>query len=431
MILVPGNPLWGQFDIGVIGGVPLNHFILDRSSGSRSGATRVTSAPRRYTVGPIVELRLRGPVGLETGALYKRFGFERFSTGGPLSGPLTTLNSSTTGNSWEFPILAKLHIRLSHRLGGFLSAGPSIRRLSGITERGQQTVRELFPPPGRIETVSYTTSSPAGMDRRTSIGVAAGAGLELRAGRLQLAPSLRLTRWDTERTSSQPAASRLGAAQAEALLGLSYVAAGGRETESARIPCCFEFGALAGAPLLAATDIRLAQSSVPRTIDALTRRYAAGAFVDWRFHSRLSIEAGFLARRFGHTETITFSNLTQAQSLTGYCWEVPLLLKAHVARIRSANLYLGGGPALRRASHIDWIIASGGGAFPLDGTFIGRSSIGVAAAGGLEVRAGAARFRMELRYSWFERPLYDLTTVRTRQDSLSLIVGLSRAATRP
>jgi hypothetical protein len=60
-------PVLGQVDAGLTGGVPLTPFILD--------GTGITSAPRRYTVGPTVELHLLGPVGIETGALYKRFGF--------------------------------------------------------------------------------------------------------------------------------------------------------------------------------------------------------------------------------------------------------------------------------------------------------------------------------------------------------------------
>ena len=164
---------------------------------------------------------------------------------------------------------------------------------------------------------------------------------------------------------------------------------------------------------------------------ALDAGNAAGALLDWRFHSRLSVEASFLARRFGHSETTTFSYFCSTQSVTGYSWEVPLLLKWRAAQAGPAAFWLGAGPALRRASHIDWMFRqSSGNTFRLDGSFIARSAAGAAAAGGIEVRAGAVRLRPELRYTWFDRPLYDLFPVATRQDSLFFVLGVSRATVR-
>ena len=311
-------------------------------------------------------------------------------------------------------------------MNAFVEAGPSFRHLSGITERGVRTVRTGFPPAATTETSVYETDDPAGMDRRTSFGVAAGGGVEFHAGPLRLAPGIRLTRWDTERTSSMPSASRLGRTQTEALLAVTYQVAGGPEGRPARIPCCLEPGILAGVPLLAAADT---ETPPPlSSIDAPTRRFAAGALIEWRFHRRLSVEASFLARRFGSTRTTTFPNLTYSDSLSGYVWEAPLMAKWRAVRIGRAALIVGAGPALRRASHLEWVNTSNGNPFSMDGSWFARSALGVAGSAGVEFRAGAARLRPELRYTRFERPLYDFVTVRGRQSSLHLLLGVSWAS---
>ena len=300
MLLFVLVPLDGQVELGVTGGVPLTPFILNTRSGSRSGSSEVSSAPRRYTVGPYLEFHVHGPVGIETGALYKRFGFDSASTTSSFGGPvIQKIVSTTTGNSWEFPILAKVHLRFLPGLNGFVTAGPSIRRLTGITEMGERTMYPVFPPPSAITTIDYKTDSPVGMDRRTSVGAAFGTGFEFRLGTLRLDPSFRVTRWDSERTSSMGAASRLARTQAEVLLTVAHSVSGGREIPPARVPCCFEFGLLAGVPLLPASDVRPGALESNTTLQTPTPRYALGALLDWRFHARLSLEASFLTRHSG------------------------------------------------------------------------------------------------------------------------------------
>jgi hypothetical protein len=377
-------PLNGQVEVGVTGGVPLTPFILNTSSGNRVGFSQVTSAPRRYTVGPYLEFHVHGPVGIETGALYKRFGFDTVSTSSFPLGPTTErIVSATTGNSWEFPILAKVHLRFFSRLNGFLSAGPSIRRLTGVTEIGERTMLPTCPPPCAIQTVDYKTDSPVGMDRRTSVGAAFGAGFEFKIGTLRLDPGFRVTRWDSERTSSMAAASRLARTQAEVLLTVAHSVSGERETPPAHIPGCFEFGLLAAVP------------------------FAIGAVLDWRLQPRWSLEGSFLTR--------PFRTSTPYESVSGYSWEVPLLLKWRAARIRSTNFVVGAGPAILRASNMTKY-------------FTASSAFGAAATGGIEVKAGRVRLRPEIRYDWFDRPLYDFYIVKGRQDSLFLTFAVSHAS---
>ena len=58
------------------------------------------------------DLPARGPFSVEIGALYKRFGFDSASRSGSPGFNTTEIVSRTTGNSWEFPLLAKLRFRL-------------------------------------------------------------------------------------------------------------------------------------------------------------------------------------------------------------------------------------------------------------------------------------------------------------------------------
>ena len=407
-------PLQGQVDVGVTGGIPLTPFILNTSAGNRTGSSRVTSAPRRYTIGPYLEFHIHGPVGIETGALYKRFGFDTTSTyfGSPVTGRTA---STTTGNSWEFPILAKVHVRFLSRFNGFLSAGPSIRRLTGVAEIGERTTLPTCPPPCAIQIVDYKTDSPIGMDRRISVGAALGAGFEFKIGTLRLDPGFRVTRWDSERTSSVGATSRLARTQAEVFLTVAQSVSGGREAPPARIPCCFEFGLLVGVPLLPASDVRPGALGNQVTLQTPTPWYAVGALLDWRLHPRWSLESSFLTRPFGHTEVYSYPNGRLKQSVSGHSWEVPLLLKWRAAKIRSTNFVVGAGPAILRASNTSKY-------------FTASSAVGAAVTGGIELTAGHVRLRPEIRYDWFNRPLYDFYVVKPRQDSLFLTFTVSQAS---
>ena len=380
----------------------------------RYGSGLVASAPRRYTVGPYLEFHIRGPVGIEADALYKRFGFDTVSSsyGAPFTGRTA---STTTGNSWEFPILAKVHLRFLPRLNGFLTAGPSIRWLTGVTESSQRTIYPTCPPPCTIQIVDYRTDSPVEMDRRTSVGAAFGAGFEFKIGTLRLDPSFRVTRWDSERTSSIGATSRLARTQAEVLLTVAQSVSGGREAPPAHIPCCFEFGLLVGVPLLPASDVRPGGLQPNIAFRTPTPRYAVGALLDWRLDARWSLEASFLTRPFGHTEVFSFSNGVSKESVSGYSWEIPLLLKWRVARIRSATLVIGAGPAILRASN-------------LSGLYSAQSAPGATVSWGIELKTARVRLRPEIRYEWFERPVYDFYVVKPRQDSLFLTFAVSRAS---
>jgi hypothetical protein len=187
-----------------------------------------------------------------------------------------------------------------------------------------------------------------------------------------------------------------------------------------------EVGIVAGLSLLATNEVSLDQISPATTIDAPSRRYAAGAFIEWRFHPSLSVEGSFLVRRFGHADITVLPNGSFGESIAASAWEVPFLLKWRPVSIRTGRFVIGAGAAFRRVSNVDWVVHSpGAGPHRLDGSFLGDASpLGVAVSGGIEFRVQAVRLRPELRYLRFERPLYDWAAVKARQDSMHLVVAI-------
>ena len=414
---------------GITAGVPLTTPILDTITGGRFSASQVDSAARRYTLGPSFEFAVAGPLGIETGFLYRRFGFDAGAAFGPLFGPTVRENTSTTGNLWEFPVLAKTRWRLTPRSHLVLSSGPVIRVISDLHERGTRTTTFQFPPPTRVERDLVDTRQPATFDRRAGIGGAAGVFIEFAAGAWRFTPGVRITRWDSERAASIPSGTRLNRTQVDALLTIAYAHGGGAPRTMARPRGSVEFGLLAGVPLTSATEREYAPYFTPRAIDAPTRRWAAGAYLAWNLNARFALEAGFLARRFGHTETLEFFNDRYVESWSGTMWEAPLLLRYRFLPLRRLTPMAGTGPALRRASNVDWSAGSPGRTFRLPGSLISRTAAGLAASAGLEYATGHLRLRPELRLFLWERPLYNTGFTRARDYSLmaTVAIGYSRA----
>jgi hypothetical protein len=96
--------------------------------------------------------------------------------------------SSTTANSWEFPLLFKLRAS-SPAVRPFVVGGPSFRALSNVRQF-------ITDPLGKHE-----TSDPVELSNRASTGLTVGAGLEL-GGHFRITPEIRYTRWGWENFQS-------------------------------------------------------------------------------------------------------------------------------------------------------------------------------------------------------------------------------------
>ncbi len=154
--------------VGVKGGVPFNDVF--RATGL-IGSEPFHAHTQRFTIGPMLDVRLPLGVGIEFDALYKQFD----QTGGAVSGG--TL--AKTGRCWEFPLLGKYRFG-SSALKPYVEGGVSFNRLSGY----------LLP----FRTLpSAPASQPEGSSTRT--GLALGAGIELKLPLIRISPGIRFSHW--------------------------------------------------------------------------------------------------------------------------------------------------------------------------------------------------------------------------------------------
>lgn len=166
-------PLQGQIDFGVKAGVPFT----DLTETISTGFDVRLNEPRRWTVGPMVEVDLPFGFGVELNALYRRVGYK------------TPAEREVANGLWDFPLLAKYKLP-GQIVRSFLAAGWTYRRLTD----------EL-----------RFSSSPNGF--------VAAAGIRLTAAAVKISPEFRYTRWANE--DIQPGF-RTKKNQAEILLGFAF-----------------------------------------------------------------------------------------------------------------------------------------------------------------------------------------------------------------
>jgi opacity protein-like surface antigen len=193
------------FSFGVKAGVPLTDFL----STVQSPNFGFNSNTKRYIVGPTVELRLPFGLGIELDALYRRLDYTS-------SGNLVDvfISGSTTGNAWEFPLLAKYRFP-SKVVRPYVDAGVAWDTLSGLTQTITQTV---FPK----RTTTTTTSNPAELNKNTVTGFVTGAGLDVKVLFIHLSPEIRYTRWGSQHFLSSNGGLQSNQNQAEFLLGITF-----------------------------------------------------------------------------------------------------------------------------------------------------------------------------------------------------------------
>ena len=151
----------GRFGFGLKAGVPLTDF----TNAVSNGAFNYTSKTQRYIVGPTVELRLPGGFGIEVDALYRRFSYNGSITGAGIT-------SSTSGNAWEFPILAKYRFPTPDRAAVY-------RRRCRL---GQPAGAEAGRAARRLANAGITsTSTPAELNKKTTTGFVLGFGVDVHA----------------------------------------------------------------------------------------------------------------------------------------------------------------------------------------------------------------------------------------------------------
>jgi opacity protein-like surface antigen len=192
------------FSFGVKAGVPLTEFL----NTAESQQFAFNSTTNRYIVGPTAELHLPFGLGVEVDVLYRRFDY---NGSGTLAGVVTS--SSTTGNAWEFPLLAKYRFptKIVHP---YVDAGVAWDTLSGLTQTITDTVLS--------HTSTTTTSTPAELNTTATRGFVMGGGLSVKVLVIHLSPEIRFTRWGAQHFIDPNGLLHSNLNQGEFLLGITF-----------------------------------------------------------------------------------------------------------------------------------------------------------------------------------------------------------------
>ena len=204
LLLLGAVSAWAQlFSYGVKAGVPLNNFL----DAARSQHFAFNANTNRYIVGPTAELHLPFGLGVEFDILYRHFDY---NGSGTLVDVIT--NSRTTGNAWEFPLLAKyrfpkLPLKVVHP---YVDAGVAWDTLSGLT---QAITRN---------SITTSTSSPAELNTTATRGLVMGAGLSVKLLMVHVSPEIRITRWGGQHFIDPNGLLHSNVNQGEFLVGITF-----------------------------------------------------------------------------------------------------------------------------------------------------------------------------------------------------------------
>jgi hypothetical protein len=189
-------PQWLSF--GVKGGVP----VTDTFKVARSPNLSYLSKTDRWTLGPMLEVRLPFGIGIEANALYGRMSYESESELGA---------ARTKANGFRFPFLLKKRFG-EGSVKPYLGAGPTFERLYGIS----QVTRFFTGSPS-------ATNDPEELRKRSNTGGTVEAGIEFNVLGAKIAPEIRFTRWGSHTfLSTAQNLLKFNRNQAEFLLGISF-----------------------------------------------------------------------------------------------------------------------------------------------------------------------------------------------------------------
>ncbi len=187
---------------GLKGGVPFTDF----TDAVSRGTFNYSSNTQRYIVGPTLELRLPFGLSIEADALYRRFSYNAL-----IGGTAGTTSIATTGNAWEFPLLAKYRFK-APIARPFIAGGIAWDTLSGLN----QDVRNAVASTGVI------SRSPTELNKTTTTGFVMGVGLDIKAIFIHISPEIRYTRWGAKHFLDPNGGINSNQNQAEFLVGLTF-----------------------------------------------------------------------------------------------------------------------------------------------------------------------------------------------------------------
>jgi len=336
--------LTGQsLSLGVVAGAGLSSDFRTQYIQTGNTALLDYSTPKRYLVGPMLEFGLPANFSLELDGLFRPI--EYTFAGVEPNGKLNSVSPSPV-ITWEFPLLAKYRFALGP-LKPFIEAGPSFRTAGNLNG-----------------------TNPSHK------GITAGLGLETRLCGLDIAPTLRYTRWAEDHQTTPD--------QIELMVGIS------RRSESAWHPLGdrFSAGALLGTNLTdyyqgsSFTQVNSQFSETSVNVPG-PQSFLVGPMLELELAKGFSVEGDALYQPLHITiETTTNGKRRPDFVATNIEWNFPVLGKYRLPVMRRATPFAELGPSFRLPQGVS-----------------GASHYGVTAGAGAEMRLWRLRIAPEFRYT--------------------------------
>jgi opacity protein-like surface antigen len=178
-----GPALAAAISVGIKAGVPLADVV---QTAGQIGNRPFQADAARFTIGPLLNVHLPHGLGLEFGAMYKRFEqhagqYQVIAEPGIPYQLLGPTRYSESGQSWEFPLVGKYRFS-GGRVQPYLEGGVSFNRLSGVFGPFRTLVSQsaISRPPGRSE---------------SRAGFIIGGGIQVNFPFVHVSPGLRYTRY--------------------------------------------------------------------------------------------------------------------------------------------------------------------------------------------------------------------------------------------
>jgi hypothetical protein len=176
-----------NISVGIRGGVPLT----DAFEATRSAVRGFENVPKRYTIGPTLEIRLPLRLGVTFDILYKRLSYEQIE--------VNDVVFTHTSSAWEFPIMLRYRFG-DGNLRPFIAGGPTFDRISAGAVR-----------------------DPVEFVKKSTTGVVLGAGVEVKALLIRVTPEFRYTHRGAEHfLDAVGGLLKSNRQQAEFLVGLTF-----------------------------------------------------------------------------------------------------------------------------------------------------------------------------------------------------------------
>jgi opacity protein-like surface antigen len=192
------------------GGVPLSDFVSTAQSITSNNSRTFSATTNPYIIGATAELRLPFGLGVEFDLLYRHLNYQQVFSSAGITSVLS--NSQTTGNAWEFPLLAKYRFP-SKIIRPFVDGGVAWDTLQGLSQDIQQTVAGVS---------SKTSGTPVELNKKTTTGFVLGAGVEIKALVIRISPEVRYTRWGAQHFLDPNGLLHSNQNQAEFLVGITF-----------------------------------------------------------------------------------------------------------------------------------------------------------------------------------------------------------------